>query len=665
MKKLLSTNKHQLKSAIFFFLFIVLFFISCKPNENQNPISLLFSQPSPFIISGKQFLLSSFDLTGGNNDRIPIKANEKIQIADIKGEGLISRIWVTIDSRDPDYLRKILIRMYWDDESHPSVEVPIGDFFGSPFQYKHHLPKYLGMSSGGYYSYFPMPFKYGARIEIENQSEEEVYAFYYQVNYYSLDKGSMPDEMPYFHAYWNRNIRTDYPGNYIALEAEGKGFFVGLNFNGQPYDGRLFYLEGDEMIYVDGETAPSIHGTGLEDYFTSGWYFKDGEFSALFHGLTLLDQGTGRVTAYRHHIPDAIPFNKSIQVSLEHGHGNKEVIDLSTTSFWYQSEPHNAFPQIKSPGQRMPLRRPLPSTAIKPTEIQIKGDLPIKIEDRSQFGTDWIDNKQLLVEGKRGEVFSLVLNLHDEEAYSIDLFTSEGPGFGKVLVSSEKKALKEIDARAKRLLPLEKLNLGEVRPDSKGEISLEFQFLETGLFGLDGLILTPKRNFLTDWYMIGPFPNLRKTDYERAGLDSVFLPEKSIDLKATYSGVDDQDLRWFRVYGEKSGYDLRLWQYFNPREFIVIYALTYVYSPENQSYKMFVGCDDTAKVFINDKEVYRFFDLMRIAAPDQDMVEVELKQGWNKVLVKAENNFGGFAFYLRFSDPLHQLIHSADQKFNR
>jgi hypothetical protein len=660
MKKLLSGNKHQLKSAIFFFLFIILSFFSCKTNENQNPISLLFSQPSPFIISGKQFQLSSFDLTGGNNDRIPIKANEKIQIADIKGEGLISRIWVTIDSRDPDYLRKILIRMYWDDESHPSVEVPIGDFFGSPFQYKHHLPKYLGMSSGGFYSYFPMAFKYGARIEIENQSEEEVYAFYYQINYYSLDKGSMPDEMPYFHAYWNRDIRTDYPENYIALEAEGKGFFVGLNFNGQPYDGRLFYLEGDEMIYVDGETAPSIHGTGLEDYFTSGWYFKDGEFSASFHGLTLLDQGTGRVTAYRHHIPDAIPFNKSIQVSLEHGHGNKEVIDLSTTSFWYQSEPHQVFPEILSAGQRMPLRRPLPHGIIKPTAIQTSGELREILEDRSEFGSDWIDNKQLLVEGMKGESFSITLDQLDEEAYNVSFFVSEGPGFGKIKVKHGGKELLFFDGKSKDLMPLEKIDLGELQPKD-GKLVLDIQFMESGFFGMDGLLISPKRKFLTDWFMIGPFPNLRKTDYDRPGLDSAFFPEKSIDLNFSYPGFYGQDLKWFRVNEGKSGYDMRLWQYFNPREFIVIYALSYVFSPKKETYKMYVGCDDTAKIFINDKEVYRFFDLMRIAAPDQDMIEVELEEGWNKVLVKAENNFGGFAFYLRFADPSHNLFYSADK----
>jgi len=650
--------------SIFPYLFgILLLGNACQPSYPSDPLVLLFTQPSPLASAGKMIQLSSYDTTGGNNDRVLIKPGEKVIIANIKGEGMITRIWGTVDSRDPDYLRTILIRMFWDGEENPSVEVPLGDFFGSPFQYQHHLPRYVGMSSGGYYSYFPMPFKDGAKIEIENQSGEEVYAFYYQINYYELDKKTLPKEMPYFHAQWKRDVRTETPENYVALEASGKGFFVGMNFNGQPYDGRLFYLEGDEMIFVDGEEKPSIHGTGMEDYFTAGWYFQNGTFAADYHGLTYLDPGTGRVTAYRHHIPDAIPFQKSIKVTFEHGHGNEEVVDLSTTAFWYQTEPHQEFNSIGVPGQRMVLKRPIPSGAMAPSSLKVKTDLEIDLKNMSEMGTDWLKNEQLLIKGKEEKSFSVILDQLEEAVYDIELYYSKAPEFGKTDISLNGKRVMELNASATKIQAYDKIYLGEAKPNSQKEIVLDFRFKDEGSMGLDAILLTPQRNFVTDWYLIGPFPNLRVHDYDRPGLDSVFFPEKEINLSATYPGFYGDKLAWFRVNDGKSGYDMRLRQYFEPTEFIVIYALTYVYSPLDQQVSMFVGSDDAAKVFINDQEVYRFFDLMRVAAPDQDRIEVTLKKGWNKVLIKAENNFGGFAYYLRFLDSSHSLVVNAQQKF--
>ena len=132
-----------------------------------------------------------------------------------------------------------------------------------------------------------------------------------------------------------------------------------MHYSAQPYNGSLVYLEGDEMIYVDGETYPSTYGTGLEDYFNSGWYFKNGVFSAPYHGLVMLDRETGRVSAYRHHIRDAIPFNDSIRVTLEHGHANEEATDISTVALWYQKEPHGPQQSISIPGQRKALKRPV------------------------------------------------------------------------------------------------------------------------------------------------------------------------------------------------------------------------------------------------------------------------------------------------------------------
>jgi len=149
---------------------ILLFFTGCICDESSSLENVLSKARLPFLKKSKLIKVSSFDTTGGNNDRINIHKDKTAIIAEIDGPGVITRIWVTIDSRDPHFLRRILLRMYWDDEENPSVEVPVGDFFGTGFEYKHYIAEYLGMSSGGYYCYFPMPFNKKACIEVVNET---------------------------------------------------------------------------------------------------------------------------------------------------------------------------------------------------------------------------------------------------------------------------------------------------------------------------------------------------------------------------------------------------------------------------------------------------------------------------------------------------------------
>lgn len=119
--------------------------------------------------------------------------------------------------------------------------------------------------------------------------------------------------------------------------------------------GSLVFLEGDEMIYIDGEEEPSIYGTGTEDYFQGAWYFLNGEFAAPFHGLTLFDKENAKVSAYRHHVPDPITFKKSIRVTMEHCHDNILQEDYSSVAYWYQREPHKPWDPIKDENELVPL----------------------------------------------------------------------------------------------------------------------------------------------------------------------------------------------------------------------------------------------------------------------------------------------------------------------
>jgi hypothetical protein len=614
----------------------------------------------PYLKQSRLIQISSHDTTGGNNDFIAVHAGATARLADIQGPGVVTMIWVTIASPDKYFLRRILLRMYWDGETSPSVEVPIGDFFGTGFQYKHYLTPFLGMSSGGYYSYFPMPFNSGARIEVVNETGQEINSFYYHIDYQKLS-GPLEPSVARFHSSWHREIRTS-PGRYYTiLEAEGEGHLVGVNLSMQSYDGGLSFLEGDEMIYVDGEREASVKGTGTEDYFNSGWYFNQGEFAAPYHGLILKDDSLGRIAAYRFHVLDVIPFKKSIRALIEHGDRNREVADYSGTAYWYQKEPHRPFAAMMPPALRIPLRVQVPNGAVEAESLTPRETtLRSVVEDMSQFGADWSGLKQLRVEGKKaGESFTFVLPA-PEYTYDVDLFFTRGPDYGNVVVRNGGRDVGTFKGYDRSVGPGGRITFPDV-PSTGGEIPL--QFVVSGkdpgsagyAVGLDAFAMRPHREFIPSWSLIGPFPNPRDSSLKRLGLDVVYPPEREIDIAKTYTGAGGQKVGWRSEKTPKSGsvgFDM-----LDPHDLVVAYAFTYVFSSEKQTLPLLLGSDDGVKVFLNGVEVYRLLTI-RGAEPDQDNVPLHLKKGWNRLLLKIENNFGGYNFYARISAP------PASLKFN-
>jgi len=318
--------------------------------------------------------VSSWDRTGGNADFITIPSHKRVVFADIKGAGCIRHIWITIACKDKYYMRKILLRMYWDGEANPSVECPIGDFFGVGHGLVNHfvsLP--LSMITGGddkaaLNCYFPMPFAESARIEVENECDVEVSHFYYHVDYELYD--AIDEDLGRFHACWNRenpckaldtDINLTGKDNYVILEAVGKGHYVGCNLSIHNLSTDWFG-EGDDMIFIDGEGfPPSLHGTGTEDYFCAAWAFPTGVYYGPYHGISLAGNRkdwTGKWTAYRFHIEDPIAFDKSIRVTIEHGHANNRSDDYSSVAYWYQTEPHKKFKKMLNVAERLPRENP-------------------------------------------------------------------------------------------------------------------------------------------------------------------------------------------------------------------------------------------------------------------------------------------------------------------
>jgi hypothetical protein len=327
----------------------------------------------PRLSQGRTRRSSSWDRSGGNRDNVWIDPGETKPIADIEGCGSITHIWITIAHADIFWARSVVLRAFFDGSDSPCIEAPLGDFFGvgncRPAPYWSAAFSTAPVGGRGLNCFVPMPYGAGARLEIENQSELPAPAVYYYVDYeeYPGVDASALSELGRFHAWWNREAPTsavDHSGepssfgfrgvnldgseNYVVLEAEGRGHYIGCHLYIYNEAGG-WWGEGDDMIFVDGEEfPPSLHGTGTEDYFGTAWSPSE-TFISPYHGISFAERSDWRGFSswYRFHIADPIRFEKSIKVTIEHGHANDRSDDWSSVGYWYQPEPH-------APQRRLP-----------------------------------------------------------------------------------------------------------------------------------------------------------------------------------------------------------------------------------------------------------------------------------------------------------------------
>jgi hypothetical protein len=645
--------KFRLVLLVAGFGLITVLLSSCMNSYKADLDKILNPGSLPYLKDSKLIQVSSHDTTGGNNDMISIPAGKEARILQVTGPGVITRIWFRIDSDDPYFLRRILLKIYWDNEDNPSVEVPLGDFFGSGFAYRQYVTPYLGMSSGGYTCFFPMPFEDMARIVIVNESGQELKGFYFQIDYQKLESPISTD-VGYFHAYWHRDVMTDYDSNYTILNTRGRGHIIGVNMSIQSYNHTFGFLDGDEKVFVDGEKKPSVHGTGTEDYFSSGWYFNKGEYAGPYNGLVLKDDSLGRISAYRFHIMDPIPFKKAINFTIEHGFSNKDIADYSSTVYWYQVEPHVKFPPMLRSGLRIPLRMIPEQNLIEAEKLSFNLDkIRSKVMDMSDYGAEWGGSKQLLIESGPKDEFSLNLNRLEEKAYNLRIYYTRGPEYGNadVYIGSEKVG--QIKGYAPFIQPGGYLSISDFK-NLYNAISIQFAVtgkdsLSGGYFtGIDGIKLEPKRTFIPEWYVIGPFPNKKRADGSRAGMDSIYPPEAAIDRNQVYPGLYGKPLRWQILKTPADGF-VSFDKMIRADEPAVFYALTYIYSPEDRTATLLIGSDDAIKVYYNYSKVLSLKG-DRTIDPDQGRSFIKLNKGWNKLLLKIENMAGKFGFYARILD---------------
>ncbi len=307
---------------------------------------------------------SSWDTSGRNRDAWTIPAGESRVLADIAGPGIITHIWMT----QANHYRRCLLKITWDDAKHPSVLVPLGDFFCLGHEIVNSFQSYLFTASTrsnnrfnqgcALNCYAPMPFRERALVELVNQSGEDHRQYFY-VDYETCDD-QPPADAGYFHAEfrrtnpfggWGHEIRVNTPeanvvnrqrlaweNNYVILQTRGRGHYIGCNLSVTNFQG-TWWGEGDDMIWVDGyRWPPDLHGTGSEDYLNQAWGMQPNAFGR--NGSSIFEHDTGGYqTSYVFHLENPVRFQREIKVSIEHGHGNHLCNEMSSVAYWYAERP--------------------------------------------------------------------------------------------------------------------------------------------------------------------------------------------------------------------------------------------------------------------------------------------------------------------------------------
>jgi len=331
-----------------------------------------------------------------HRDQVIIRPNSSFVFKELEGPGKITNMWFTamplakenkkkplIDSKIsfsliksmlpvllklnkykklPDLLTKFYLRIYFDDSEKPAVDAPLGIFFGSGFGlYQHHVSRYCGMTAGGYFSQFRMPFKKNARIEIVNTTSDRVCTgFYGAITYVKYNNSDPIQNMGYFHTFYHKEAPTTIGSPYLILEQEnGKGHFIGFVLNAENIKKKhgFAYLEGNTKFYINGETTPSLEFTGTEDIFQGAWYYirsnrGQAQFDAPYHGLVyksfnkrpqwftfLFSKFSHCRTSQYRFFPETIPFNNKIKITIHHGEFDEIPTNYESIAYYYFENP--------------------------------------------------------------------------------------------------------------------------------------------------------------------------------------------------------------------------------------------------------------------------------------------------------------------------------------
>lgn len=254
-------------------------------------------------------------------------------VASRKGPGIITSLELAFEGLSEKALRQAMLEIVADGAA-PQVSVPLGDFFLQGFPGQNTQSLLCGRKPGepgAFYGYWPMPFRDSIEITLTNESPDRLRL---KATVTTKMVRELPENLAYFHAKWQRLNPTVKGELFPILEAHGRGHWCGVSVAMQGYTPGHGFLEGDEMLWIDGRDNATFNGTGSEDYYNGGWYFG-GVGSMPFYGCGYHADPEGRCHAYRLHMTDLVPFQQQARIGIEHGHGNEYDADYAGTTFWY------------------------------------------------------------------------------------------------------------------------------------------------------------------------------------------------------------------------------------------------------------------------------------------------------------------------------------------
>ena len=446
------------------------------------------------------------DWRNGNGDARAIEPGQTLTLAELAGPGRIAHIWFTIADNERFYGKKLVLRMYWDGEKNPSVESPINDFFcqGHGLNLKvNSLPFRVTSNGKARNCYFPMPFRKSARIEIANEGKAPAHALYWYIDWQKLN--APPKDAAYFHAKYRQEFPCRSGEDYLILSALGRGHYVGCNLSVRTREPG-WWGEGDDRFYIDGEAEPRLRGTGSEDYFCDAWGIR--EMEGLFYGCTIMEgwDTFNRITAYRFHIQDPVPFKKSLKVTIEHKGARQKpdgswvgfverADDFSSVAYWYQTEPHVEFTKMPPAEERL-----YPSNAVAvegeslAPSAEANGPKPAV-----QHLAEWSGDAQLFFTPDDEKAWVAVkLSVPTDGNYQVWVTLTRSWDYGIYRAYlDDNKAGKPMDLYSAEVVQTPKISLGRYKLSAGGH-TLKFQCEGKSpaskgyCFGLDLVELTPE-----------------------------------------------------------------------------------------------------------------------------------------------------------------------------
>jgi len=384
-----------------------------------------------------------------NLDMTWLQPGQSVNMPLLQGPGVITHIWFTSHAGWAGELNALSLRVYWDDRKEPGVAVPLADFFavgqGKPAAVES-VPVQVS-PTGSLTCYWRMPFRKSARIVVTNDNPDRSTGLYWQVDWVQVDR--LPEDVPYFHARFRREYPAASGRDYVIADLEGRGRYVGTVMSVTlAQDG--WFGEGDDFFYVDGERVPSLQGTGSEDYFNDAWGFRPRTGNWFGQPRWQGDSAGDSGVCYRWHLPDAVNFEKSLQVAIEHK-GNRDQSEdgfflerpdfFSSVAFWYQTGHPKPFGELPPwPERRVPWEQHHLVRAFR--QARTTGEAKVRVDTTGFFGArpvlDWPNRTP-------GAVLTLPFRVAEDGRYAVRLTAADGPGFGAfdVLIDGKKAALRD------------------------------------------------------------------------------------------------------------------------------------------------------------------------------------------------------------------------------